>query len=523
MFRRIAFLLLATVAVVVVIVGVRTWRVASNQPSPIAGADAAPAPAPPVDLATTLAEALQYKTISYDGAPPDAEEHARAFEGLLAHLRETFPRTLAIGPVERIAGHSLLISLTPTPAITIDGAAPGAAGTGGAAGMAGASTTQAQPRNAALLYAHMDVVPATTDGWSADPFGGTRDPKTGDIIGRGALDDKASVIAILAATETLLATGWAPSRPVYLAFGHDEEAGGLQGAAAIAQRLKDQRVRLDSLLDEGGAVVDKGLPGLGGRPIAAVAIAEKGVLNVEICATAPPGHSSMPPRSTAIGVISAAIRALEDNPPPRSLNPLVRNTLAYAASEMSTGFRALVANLWLTAPLIESQMERDDSTRPLLGTSQAVTMVSGGVKANVLPERACATVNYRVFPGDTREQVLARIAKLTNGLGVQVTASSAGSAGDPPAPSDLGSPEGLILRQTIRAYFPDAVIVPVVSPGATDSRHFAGVADRIFRFLPIHLSNEALASMHGTNERVSAEALTRAYQFYVTYLRAIGR
>jgi acetylornithine deacetylase/succinyl-diaminopimelate desuccinylase-like protein len=65
---------------------------------------------------------------------------------------------------------------------------------------------------------------------------------------------------------------------------------------------------------------------------------------------------------------------------------------------MSLGYRALMANLWLTAPLIKAQMEKDQVARALLGTSQAVTMVHGGVKANVLPERACATVNYRLFP-----------------------------------------------------------------------------------------------------------------------------
>ena len=160
------------------------------------------------------------------------------------------------------------------------------------------------------------------------------------------------------------------------------------------------------------------------------------------------------------------------------------------------------------------------ASRALLGTSQSVTMVSGGVKANVLPERACATVNYRLFPGDTRDATLARIAEVTTGLGVDVSGTS---VGDPPAPSDLDSPAGRILAQTIRAHFPDAVVTPVVSPGATDSRHFAGLSDQTFRFLPVHLSSDDLASMHGVNERVSAEALTRAYQFYVTYLRAIGR
>ncbi len=306
---------------------------------------------------------------------------------------------------------------------------------------------------------------------------------------------------------------------MYLAFGDNEEAGG-SSAAAIAARLRDQGVQLESILDEGGAVVDKGIPGLGGRPIAAVAIAEKSVMNVEICAAAAPGHSSTPPPTTAVGTLSAAIARLEEHPPARTLNTLVRETLTYAAAEMSPGYRALMANLWLTAPLIKSQIEKDHVARAQLGTSQAVTMVRGGVKSNVLPERACATVNYRLFPGDTRELVLGRIASITKGLEVQASASPPVL---PPAPSNLDSAAGRILGSTIRAHFPDAVIVPVVAPGATDSRHFGGIAAQIFRFLPVHLSSEDLASVHGVNERISTASLTRAYAFYVAYLRAIGR
>lgn len=508
--KRFGWIAVAVLMAIGLVVTIRTWRITSRQPGP---APATAPPTPTLDLAAALAEAIQYQTISYDDAPPDAEEQARAFDSFHAFLRTTFPRTL--GMAERIGGHSLLVSLGATPGVTIDGAAPTNGAPTGAAPGGGASSASAAA-NGSLLYAHLDVVPAAAGGWRVDPFAGTRE---GDaVIGRGALDDKGSVIAILAAAESLLASGWTPARPVYLAFGDNEEAGG-SSAAAIARRLHEQGVQLDSILDEGGAVVDKGIPGLGGRPIAAVAIAEKGVMNVEMCAVAAPGHSSTPPPTTAVGTLSVAIARLEEHPPARSLNPLVRATLTYAAAEMSLGYRALMANLWLTAPLIKAQMEKDSVSRALLGTSQAVTMVRGGVKANVLPERACATVNYRLFPGDTRELVLARIATINSGLDVQINASPPVL---PPGPSDLDSVAGRILGRTIRAHFPDAVIVPVVAPGATDSRHFGGIAGQIFRFLPVHLSSEDLASVHGVNERISTVSLTRAYAFYVAYLRAIS-
>ena len=530
--KRFVWTVMAILVAVGLVVAIRTWRITSRQPEPASATE--PSPAPAIDLDATLAEALQYKTVSYDEAPPDPEEQARAFDSFHAFLRTTFPRTLVMA--ERIAGHSLLVSLGPSPAVTIDGAAPasgarigavpGGSGSAGASPSASASANAnanrgapgtSAPAKGSLMYAHLDVVPASADGWRADPFGGTRD---GDfIVGRGAIDDKTSVIAILAATESLLASGWTPARPVYLAFGDNEEAGGTS-AAAIAQRLRDQGIQLESILDEGGAVVDKGIPGLGGRPIAAVAIAEKGVMNVEICATAAPGHSSTPPPTTAVGTLSTAIARLEEHPPARTLNPLVRETLTYAAAEMSLGYRTLMANLWLAAPIIKSQMEKDHVSRALLGTSQAVTMVQGGVKANVLPERACATVNYRLFPGDTQKLVLDRIGTITKGLAVQVSSRESVA---PPAPSNLDSAAGRILGRAIRSHFPYAVIVPVVSPGATDSRHFGGIAGQIFRFLPVHLSSEDLASMHGVNERISTASLARAYAFYAEYVRAIGR
>jgi carboxypeptidase PM20D1 len=165
-------------------------------------------------------------------------------------------------------------------------------------------------------------------------------------------------------------------------------------------------------------------------------------------------------------------------------------------------------------------MEKDDVTRALLGTTQAVTMVGGGVKPNVLPERACATVNYRLFPGVEPGVIAAHASDTIDDERVSVRVVTGQQA---PAPSDLESAAGRRLAGLIRAHFPDAVVVPVISPGVTDSRHFAGLADQIFRFLPVHLTAAELSAMHGPNERISVAALQKMYEFYVSYLRAAGR
>jgi carboxypeptidase PM20D1 len=118
------------------------------------------------------------------------------------------------------------------------------------------------------------------------------------------------------------------------------------------------------------------------------------------------------------------------------------------------------------------------------------------------------------------QQRISKRLRDTNGLDVTIAASAAVS---PPSPSDLDSAPGRRLGGIIRQLFPDAVVVPVVAPGATDSRHFGGLADQIFRFGPLHLSPEDLASIHGVNERVTVGGLRRAFEFYVNYLREAGK
>ena len=134
----------------------------------------------------------------------------------------------------------------------------------------------------------------------------------------GALDDKASLIGLLESIEGLLEDGFAPAATLYLAVGHDEEIGGSQGGAAIAALLAERGVRPGLVLDEGGAVALDMLPGID-EPVALVAVGEKGSMSVELQAGSTGGHSSMPPASTAVGRIAAAVAALERSPMPARL------------------------------------------------------------------------------------------------------------------------------------------------------------------------------------------------------------
>jgi len=165
-----------------------------------------------------------------------------------------------------------------------------------------------------LLMAHMDVVPveaATESSWHQPPFSGR--VAEGFIWGRGAMDDKASVMGLLEAVEHLLESGFEPQRTVYLAFGHDEEIGGNSGAAKIAGLLQSRGLELEYVLDEGLNIFNGIVPGIS-APVALIGVAEKGYLTLQLTAESPGGHSSAPPEHTAITVISRALQRLEGRP-----------------------------------------------------------------------------------------------------------------------------------------------------------------------------------------------------------------
>src|SRR5690606_17107964 len=157
-----------------------------------------------------------------------------------------------------------------------------------------------------ILMAHQDVVPETaSERWQHAPFSG--EIADGSIWGRGSIDNKGSLLAIMEAAEALAAAGHMPARTVMLVFGHDEETTG-SGAAAVAALLAERGVRAQFVLDEGSlAIAD---PPVTAGPVALIGVSEKGYATVRVLARAPGGHSSAPPDETAVGTLARAIDAI---------------------------------------------------------------------------------------------------------------------------------------------------------------------------------------------------------------------
>jgi carboxypeptidase PM20D1 len=368
-----------------------------------------------------------------------------------------------------------------------------------------------------LLAAHIDVVPVepgTLDDWTHPPFDGVA--ADGFIWGRGTLDCKGPLIAILETIETLLDEGYEPDRTVFLAFGQDEELGGRRGAAKIAELLESRGASPELVIDEGGALVQLGIPGFK-KPIAGVGIAEKGYLTVDVEARADGGHSSMPPRHTAIGLLARAITRLERHQFPPSVGAIPAMTLERLMPELPLYLRIALGNARFTGILMKVASRWFAPLSAMLRTTTAATMIRGGTKDNVLPQEASATVNLRLLPGESCESAMSRARKVIGDLGVSVKIS--GLAENPTRISNLDSPGFNILERTIGEMFPEAVVAPYLVIGMTDSRYYGRISDSVFRFCPIRGSAEEQDLPHGTDERIRVDNFVEFIEFYERLIR----
>ena len=364
-----------------------------------------------------------------------------------------------------------------------------------------------------LLLAHQDVVPvdpATERGWTHAPFGG--EIADGYVWGRGALDDKVGVVGLLEASERLISAGFRPRRTIYLAFGHDEEVGGTRGATAIARVLGERRIVPAFVLDEGLAVTE-GIVGGIAAPVALVGIAEKGYLSVELVVESEGGHSSTPPHETAVGILAAAIHALERHPAPATIAGPVRRFFEFIGPEMALTSRVALANLWLFAPLVERRLAATPAADALLRTTTAPTMLEGSVKENVLPARVRAVVNFRIRPGDSMAGVVEHVRSVVADARVRI-APLEGTRSEPSPESSVASDGFRTLQRTIGEVFPGVVVAPGLVVGATDSRHYAGLGADVYRFLPYRVREEDLRRVHGIDERLRVADYEAAVRFY---------
>lgn len=435
-----------------------------------------------------LSAAIQKATV-FDGEDPDTAEELLAFRTL---LETSFPGIHQELERQIISNYSLLFHWEGRdPSLVAD-----------------------------LFVTHLDVAPVAQEEvelWTAPPFSGQI--LDGYVWGRGALDNKGPLLALLEAVEQRISEGYRPRRSLYIALGHDEETGGLQGALSISHFLQLSGVSLRSIFDEGGFLTE-GLVPFTSRPVSLVGTAEKGYLTLELSVRSTAGHSAAPQGMSAIARLGEAIARIESNPLPPHLPPVLETLLEQLAPEMALVPRVAAANLWLFRPLVLRWLSWSTAF-PLVRTTTATTVFRAGHRENVLPAEARALVNFRLLPGDSPERVIEHVHASANDSAIQVDVHSTRGVESyfPPAPesSHLG-PSFEAVRRSVSETFPAAVTVPALNVGATDSRHFLPLTDQIFRFAPLRVSREDLARLHGIDERISLSNYQECIQFYYRLL-----
>lgn len=485
--RALLLTAIAVVAAAAIAIG-RTLILAGPTTAPKAAATVGGDPATTQAMAERLGEAIRIKTVSFQ---ENADIKAAAFEEFLAFLGRSYPAAFRVSSHEIVAGRSLILKWP-------------------------ASEASAPP---IALIAHIDVVPVesgTLSDWSHPPFSG--EIAEDAVWGRGAMDDKGPLIAILEAVERLAKAGFAPKRDIYLLFGHDEELGGENGAAAIAALLKSRGVHFEWTLDEGSGVVQGVVTGVA-SPLALISVAEKGSVTLKVAATAPGGHSSAPGKETAVSLVSHAVVALADHPFPLEIDADFARFLHAIAPELLFGPRLVLSNLWLTAPLVKAQLGADPSTAAALHTTTAPTIISGGEKVNILPQRAEAYVNVRIHPRDSVEGVITRAQRLIDDDRIEIAALG----GREPSPKSSASSAGYAaIARASEEIFGTLATAPFLTLQGTDTRNYVGLADDYYRFTPFIYEKADLARIHGTDERLKIIDLERSASWYEALLKDVA-
>ncbi|MEP1145057.1 MAG: M20 family peptidase [Henriciella sp.] len=440
-----------------------------------------------------LGEAIRFRTVTVTSGDPRVGQEGPWLE-LQAWMEETYPTFHAAANKETIpGGYSLLY--------TWDGSDPSL--------------------DPILLMAHQDVVPVNigTEGdWDAPPFSGAI--QDGYVYGRGAIDDKGSMVGLFEALDGLAKDGFAPKRTVLLMLGHDEEVSG-SGASAGVELLKSRGISPVMALDEGFMAIENNP--LTGGTVAFVGVAEKGYVTYSLTVTAEGGHSSTPPRNSATVRLSRALVALDENQMSADMDyPLVAGLFKATGEGMPFVQRMAFANQWLFGGYLKGVLSAEPAANAMIRTTTAPTMLTGSAKENVLAQRATAIINFRIHPKDTEESILAHIKEVTKDIeGLEVAAGKSGIRGSGASPVSPMDNLAFGVLYSVAADSSGAPVAPGLVLGATDGRYATAITDSVYRFMPAVMSPEDLTGFHGTNERLTVENMGRLSKGYAQIIVAM--
>ena len=364
-----------------------------------------------------------------------------------------------------------------------------------------------------MLTAHQDVVPAdNVSEWTHGPFEGFSDENW--IWGRGSFDDKVSMTSILTSLQGLLEDGFVPENDIYFGFGDDEEVMG-HGAHDICAVLSSLGVKLDMVIDEGGAVMKDFLPGMKGL-VGAIGVAEKGSMAVKLSVKGEGGHSSTPVNPGPVARLGNAVLRCEHASFPVKWLPCVERMVTLLSDELegllgfatkhNRSFRRLVSKALCANPKLA----------PFIRTTCVATMTTGSDAFNVIPKECQAILNIRMLPGQNSEDVLNILKKAVHDpeIDIEVVLERKPSS----IITDSNSAQFGIVKGVLEQVYGDVKVIPYLMVGASDAFNYEPICQNILRISPVCMTSGELARMHGTDERISIENVHKSCEFYTSLI-----
>ena len=451
-----------------------------------------PKPTPPVSqeevefdreaAVNSLAELIRCKTVSYSdhSLEDDAE-----FDKLIAKLPGLYPHVFGICSVYTLPDRALLLRW------------PGK-----------------QDQAPTVLMAHYDVVPVDEAAWQKPPFEAIIED--GVMWGRGTLDTKVTVNAILSAADHLIKKGYRPENDIYFAFSGGEEVNG-KGAPNIVQYFMDHHIRPALVVDEGGAVVENVFPGVK-EPCGLIGIAEKGMINARYQVSSGGGHASSPPPATPIDILAKACRRVVGNPFRMHITKPAAEMFDTLGRRSTFLYKIIFANLWCFAPVLDLICRLSGGElNALVRTTVAFTQMEGSNARNVIPTQASMVSNMRLNPADSVGSALHYLEQVINDRRVSVTALE---SSEPSPISETNCPAWDKVASTVAETWRGCVVAPYLMVQCSDSRHYRDLSNHVYRFSAMDLTAQERRSIHGNNEKIRVETIGKAVEFYI---RLIGK
>ena len=434
------------------------------------------------DLAAeNLAEMIRCRTVS--SSDPTLEDEAE-FEKFVKLLPKLFPNVHKTCSPSRVGNRALLYKWQ--------------------------GKTDGDPT---VFMAHYDVVSVEEEKWDKPPFDGIIED--GILWGRGVIDTKGTLNAVLTAAEMLIKDGFTPEHDIWFAFAGDEEVNG-HGARDIVALFKEHGITPALVLDEGGAVVNNVFPGVK-QSCAVIGIAEKGMLNAEYSINGGGGHSSAPKPHTPVGKLSAACVRVENHPFKYRLTPPTKQMFDTVCPYSTFMYRMIFANLWCFGPVLNLIAKKSGGQlNAVVRTTLAFTQMEGSKGINVIPPYARMCSNSRILPGETVESAVEYIRKTVKDDSIEVRAIG----GHNPSRVSSTTCEGWHrLTDAVASTWPEAIVSPYLMTACSDARHWGVISDKVYRFSPMRLTPEENGTVHGNNERLPVSKIGETVEFYVRLIK----